>query len=124
MLFRLIVFRLLPFVLLRFCKDRRQLKLAVGFILAAYFLCFLIAAWGIFSQKQWLGIIYLPLSMLPHYICYAFGIWMLLRCIFSAWSERVWKRIYCLTLLCIVLGILLENYINPYILQIFFKIFK
>ena len=124
MLIRLILIRFLPFVFLKVGKNRKQLKIAVSGIVAMYVLCLLIAVWGIIREEGWRVFLYLPVSMLPHYLCYVFGFWMLVRCIWSVWSERVWKRIYVLVLLCIVLGILLENYINPYILQFFFKIFK
>lgn len=124
MLFRLLLFRLSPVILLRFCRDRKQIKIAVHIILAIYGLCLLIAMWKIFTQKKWLGILYLPLSMFPHYLCYGFAIWMLIRCIWSAWSDRVWKRIYNLSVMSVMVGILTENYINPKILQFFFEIFK
>lgn len=124
MLLRLLLFRLGPFVSLRFCKDRKKVKLTFAMIAIVYGGFFLIAAWKIFSQEQWKGILYLPISMFPHYICYAFAIWMLIRCIWSAWSERVWKRIYGLSLISIILGILAENYWNPKILQFFCNFFK
>lgn len=124
MLLRLLLFRLGPLIALRFCKDRKQIKLAVAMLLISYSACFSIAAWKLFSQEHWKGILYLPISMFPHYICYAFAIWVLLRCIWSAWSERVWKRIYIISSISVILGILAENYWNPKVLQFFFEIFK
>ena len=124
MLFRLFLFRLGPLVFLKFCKEKRQIKLVVCLIGAIYGLCLLLAIWRLFSQEKWLGIIYLPISMLPHYIAYGFAIWMLVRCIWSAWSGRVWNRIYIMSVISVIIGIFSEYYINPQILQIFFKIFK
>lgn len=124
MLFRLLLFRLGPFIGLHFCKERKQMKLAVRLLLLCYGVCLIIAVWKIVSEKKWLGILYVPISMFPHYIFYGFAIWILVRCIWSAWSERVWRRIYQISLLCIILGILTENYWNPKILHFFFEIFK
>lgn len=124
MLLRLVLLRMAPLLSLRFCKNREQIKLMVNGLLICYGLCFLIAVWKLFSQEKWMGIIYLPLALFPHYICYGFAIWMLLRCILGAWSERVWKRIYHLSLISTALGILAENYWNPKILQFFFEILK
>ncbi len=122
MLLRLILLRMSPLISLRFCKNREQIKRAVWFLLICYGLCLLLAVWKLFSQEKWMGIIYLPLALFPHYLCYGFAIWMILRCILGAWSERVWKRIFSLSILSIALGILSENYWNPKILQFFFEI--
>lgn len=124
MLLRLVLLRMAPLLSLRFCKNRKQIKLMVNSLLICYGLCFLIAVWKLFSQEKWMGIIYLPLALFPHYICYGFAVWMLLRCILGAWSERVWKRIYNLSLISTALGILAEYYWNPKILQFFFGILK
>ena len=124
MLLRLIIFRLGPLISLHFCKDRKQIKVNFAVMGIIYVLCFLIAAWRIFGQKKWMGIIYLPISMFPHYLCYGFAIWLLIRCLWSAWSARVWKRIYGIAIICVIFGILAENYWNPQILQFFFEIFK
>lgn len=122
MMFRLILFRLGPLVSLHFCKDRRRVKLVSNLLLLCYGVCLLIAGWKIFTQESWRGMLYLPVSMFPHYIFYGFALWMLLRCVWSAWSERVWKRIYGLSFLCVILGILMENYWNPKVLQFFSQV--
>lgn len=124
MLLRLLILRIGPLIFLRFCKDRGQMKLAVVSLLICYGLCFLIAIRSLFVQVKWMAVIYLPLALFPHYICYGFAVWMLLRCILGAWSERVWKRIYHLSLISTALGIMAETYWNPRILQFFFNIFQ
>ena len=124
MLLRLLLFRLGPLLGLQFCKEKKKIKLVFMMIAIVYSVCFFVAAWTIFNKEQWLGILYLPISMFPHYLCYGFAIWLLLRCLWNAWSERVWKRIYSIALLCVFLGILAENYWNPKILQFFCNFFK
>ena len=124
MLLRLLIFRLGPLVSLNFCKSRKSMKTAFIVTGMIYSILLLIAAWAIFSEEQWLGILYLPISMFPHYLCYGFAIWLLIRCLWNAWSTRVWKRIYGISIICVILGILAENYWNPKILQFFCEIFK
>ncbi len=124
MLLKLLIFRFGPFGILGFLKERRQIKLVTGIIVVLYTISFLITVWKIFSQERLLGVLVLPISMFPQYIFYVFSICIVLRCIWQIWSERVWKRIYFLSILSVLLGILAENYINTKILQIFFKIFK
>lgn len=120
MLLRLFVCRLLPFLLLSFYRNKKKLRSALTGICVLYLVCFLTGAWKVFYEEQWWGLLYLPLSMFPHYVCYLFAVWLQVRCIWSAWSERVWKRIYVISMLCIAAGIFLEACVNPWILQIVF----
>ena len=53
-----------------------------------------------------------------------FAMWILMRCIWHCWSERVWKRIHFVSLITILSGVFAERYINAKVLQIFFGIFK
>lgn len=124
MLIRLLIIRFCPFAVLRMLKEKKKVKKAVIGILMVYMVGFLMAAGKIAVEKQWLSILYVPLSMLPHYICYGVAVWMIIRCIWKAWSERVWRRIHLISLLFVLMGVLMENYLNPKILQIFFEIFK
>lgn len=124
MLLRLILLRLGPLAALHFCKGRKTIKKGFVWIVVIYGGLFLMASWKIFSQKGWSGIMLLPISMFPQYLCYGFAVWILMRCIWSAWSDRVWRRIYSLSVFSVVLGILTENYWNPEILQFFCKIFN
>ena len=124
MLFRLVLVRMLPMIMLKLGRDRNYLKKMVILIGIIYMIFFVAAVWEILAQKGWLGIFLVPVSLFPHFVLYGFGMWMILRCVYREWSDRVWKRIYFLTILCIGLGILAENYINPHLLQIVFKIFK
>lgn len=93
-------------------------------IVLCYALCFVIAVFKIFMEKKWLVVLYIPLAMFPHYILYIFAMKILIRCIWNIWSERVWRRIYFLSVLCVLAGVLMEAYLNPMILQFFYKIFK
>lgn len=117
MLLKLFFLRLSPLICLKFCKKRSQIKVAVFSFLVVYAGVFITAAWAVFKQEKWRGIIYLPLSMFPHYLLYGFVMWILLRCIWSAWSERVWKRIYKVSIVIEILGVLTENYWNSMILR-------
>lgn len=123
MLVRLMVYRLLPVAILGFCRNKKNLKLTAFVTLTGCLLCFLAAVWKIFQQQQWWGLVVLPLAMFPHAICYLFAIWIILRCIWNTWSERVWKRIFYLSIFSIFVGVLLEIYVNSYILQLFLKNF-
>ncbi len=124
MLFRLMLVRFVPLLSLGFLKERAHIKRAVIILLIFYIAGFLTAAGKVIAQKQWLSLLYVPLSMFPQYICYGFAAWMLVRCIWQAWSERVWKRIYLFALLNVLSGIFMERYWNSKILQIFFENFK
>lgn len=124
MLLKLVILRLVPICMLGLLKDRYQIKLMTGGVSVLYAVGLVMSAWKIVIQEKWLGILILPVSLFPHYICYIFSLWIMLRCIWHAWSERVWKRVYILSIFSILLGVLSENYINTKILQIFFKIFK
>ena len=124
MLFRLMILRVVPVAMLKFWKKRNQLKKMLVMLCIGCVILFFAAVWELFVQKGWRGLIFLLMSLFPHFIFYGFGIWMMARCIYREWSERVWKRIYFLAILCVALGVLAENYINPKILQIVFEIFK
>ena len=124
MLLKLVILRLVPICMLGLLKDRYQIKLMTGGVSVLYAVGFVMSAWKIVTQEKWLGILILLVSLFPHYICYIFALWIMLRCIWQAWSERVWKRVYILSIFSVLLGVLSENYINTKILQLFFKIFK
>ncbi len=122
MLFRLLLFRLCPLLILRFLEERKRIKIAMIGLLVIYGIVFVIAVGDMISVYHWWSLLYIPMAMFPHYICYGFAIWILIRCIWHAWSERVWKRIYFLTIVSTILGILMEYYWSPQILQFFTKI--
>lgn len=124
MLLWLLMIRFCPFVILGFLKERKQIKQAVIILGTGYVVGILIATVKIIVEEKWLAVIYVPLSMFPHYICYGFALKILIRCLWYAWSERVWKRIHALALMCVFAGVFMEKYLNDRILQIFFKIFK
>ena len=124
MLFQLLVLRFLPVLFLAFLKERRQIKRILIVIAGIYVVSFAAAVWEVIVQFQWMGILVVPLLMFPQYLCYGFAGWILVRCLWHAWSARVWKRIICVSLISVLVGVFLENYWNPKILQIFFGIFK
>lgn len=124
MLLYLCLFRLCPMLSLHFCKKRKKIKIVFLTITAVYILCFVIAVWKIFNQEQWLGVLCLIISLFPHYLCYSFAVWLIIRCVWRSWSDRVWKRIYGIALMSVIFGIYTENYWNPKILQFFCNFFK
>ena len=123
MLFKLFVLRLAPLLCLGFCKKRNRIQIAILLFLICYGGIFVTAVWEIFSQEHWKGLIYLPVSMFPQYLFYGFVVWMILRCILHAWSDRVWKRIYKVAVVMVTIGILTEKYWNPLILENILQIF-
>ena len=93
MLFSLMILRMFPLMMLWIVKDRKKIKaifvLSGGVILIGFFM----SAVKIFQQEGWRSLVFILLGMFPHYLCYGFSFWILLRCIWYAWSDRVWKRI-------------------------------
>lgn len=124
MLFRLLILRFLPLMLLTFLKERRQIQKIVIVMIGIYIIGFFTAVWDVLIQFGWLGILCVPLLMFPHYLCYVFAGWILIRCLWSSWSTRVWKRIVFVSMLSVLTGVFLESYWNPKILQFFITIFK
>lgn len=124
MLLRLVIVRLVPLLSLRVCKDRKSIKTILVVEGAVYVLLFVLAAWRIISKENGTGILFLLLSIFPHYLCYGFSLWLLIRCVWNAWSDRVWKRIYGVAMMSLIVGILFENYWNPKILQFFCNFFN
>lgn len=124
MLLKLLIIRLLPFLSLKVCKDRKSIKMVLIVGSVIYAVLFMLAAWRIIGMESWRGIVYLLLSMFPHYLCYGFGLWLLLRCVWNAWSDRVWKRIGRIAFVAVSVGVLLENYWNPEVLRFFCKFFN
>lgn len=123
MLFRLLLYRMGPLTALCFLKDRKKIKMALYGGILCWVLCFIMAALKIFEQARWKGLLALVLSMVPHYLFYGFSLWMIVRCVRSAWSKRVWRRICLVSYFCIMCGILSESYINSLILNFFVKNF-
>ena len=123
MIFRLFVLRMIPLLCLGFCKKRNKIKTAIILFLLCYGGLFAAAAWNLFLQKHWKGMFYLPLSVFPQWLFYGFAVWMILRCVLHAWSERVWKRIYKVSVVVTIFGVLTEFYWNPWFLEKILKFF-
>lgn len=124
MLFRLLLFRLAPWVGLIRCKKARDVKLVLLVTATVYFIAFIISVRELFVREQWKGILQVLLALLPHYLCYIFAGYLLARCIWSAWSDRVWERIRGLAFVLTIWGIFIENYWNLKILQFFCDFFQ
>lgn len=123
MIFNLFMLRMTPLLCLKFCKKRSRIKIAILFFLICYGGLFVTAIWKLFLQKHWKGMFYLPLSVFPQWLFYGFAVWMILRCVLHAWSERVWKRIYKVSVVVTIFGVLTEFYWNPWFLEKILKFF-
>ena len=123
MLFRLILFRMGPMVLMQFCKERKCLKGMLALIFFIYAVCFVHSVSMIFASEKWKALLLVPFSMVPQFFFYGFAGWILFRCVFEEWSQRVWKRIYRLSCFSVFIGFMTEFYINPQILKFFVKNF-
>ena len=124
MLLKLLLLRFCPMAMLGFIKDKNQIKKAIYILCSLYGIGFFAALMQIIKSESLYSIICIPLAVFPHYICYVFAMFLFIRCIWHAWSKRVWKRIYLIALISILLGVFMECYWNPKILQIFFNFFK
>ena len=124
MLFFLLLVRLLPVTLLGMCKSQKRIKMMYLLLILLNVSGVLIASASVVIQEHVRSFLYIPCAMFPHYICYIFSLEILARCIWHAWSKRVWNRIHLLSQVVILFGIFLELYWNPKILQILLKFFK
>ena len=124
MLFFLLLVRLLPVTLLGMCKSQKRIKMMYLLLMLLNVSGVLIASASVVIQEHVRSFLYIPCAMFPHYICYVFSVCILARCIWHAWSQRVWKRIHLLSQAAILFGIFLELCWNPKILQILLKILK
>lgn len=123
MLFQLLLFRLGPWVGLIRCKKKRDIKFVLLVTAGIYFIGFIMCVRELCIRDQWKGILEVFFAMFPHYLCYIFAGCLIARCVWSAWSERVWKRIRRIAFMLTILGIFIENYWNSKILQIFYDFF-
>lgn len=121
MLLRLFVFRMGPLALLHLCRERRKIKRMLIVLFCVYAICLVRSVFALFEMEKWNVFFYLPLAAMPQFFLYGFAGWLLFRCVFEEWSERVWKRIYGVSCVVTFLGILVEIYINPQILNFFVK---
>lgn len=119
MLFRLMLLRVFPVLLLWFCKNKRSLKISVVMLVLSYLIAGIFSVIYLWGKEQWKVLIIVPMAMFPQGICYVFVAWILLRCALSPWSHRVWNRIYGLSVLITLLGVYLEYVVNPLILNLF-----
>lgn len=122
MLFRILLLRMCPIILLKFCKNRRSLKIGVAAILIVYIIAGVVTLFYLWKIERWKILWLVPAAMFPQYVCYLFVIWCLLRCAWSPWSSRVWNRIFCLSVVIVSIGVYLEYTINPMILSVIGKI--
>ena len=124
MLLKILLLRLIPIIFVGRIKERKRMKWTI----TAMFMMFLIL--GVFSfleiikQKYWSGVLYFILSMFPHSFLYLMAYGLMSRCAWKMWSKRVWKRVYFVAIILIIVGILSEMYVNPQILRILLKNFN
>lgn len=124
MLFRLFVIRWIPLLFLTIVKEKKQKQKTVIAMAGIYIISFIAASCKVVGEMGGIGLFLIPLFMFPHYICYIFGGWILLKCLWFSWSVRVWRRIVFVSSSCILIGIYLERYWNLKILHKFFEIIK
>ena len=120
MLIRLLFLRGIPLLLLGYGKSRRQKKIILILVLILCGVGVYVVGSTLIQLRGAEGLVYVPVAMFPHALFYGFAVWSIGRCLWKSWSERVWKRIYILSWMLFFVGILLESYINPYILRFFF----
>lgn len=123
MLLQIMMIRLAPFFVLKLCRDRRMLKLSCVVMVLVFAGLFLFAAAAVMRREGIAGILYVFAGIFPHGVCYMFALWMISRCVWKEWSQRVWRRIRKVAFACVLLGIVMESYLNPKVLQFFCKIF-
>ena len=124
MLIRLLILRLGPIAALGMCKNRKTMKWSILGVLMCNLILFVGICLKIVNEMQWQGLLILLISLFPQCLLYGTALWMMMRCIWSAWSKRVWRRIYVLSVILGFVGILTENYWNPQILRFFLNNFK
>lgn len=122
MLLKIAMIRMLPFLLLKLCRERKTVKLTFTAVVTVSLLLSAAAVYGLIRMEGIGAILCLLPAMLPHSVCYLFACWLLFRCIWKEWSRRVWRRIFCLSFLITAAGILMETYWNPPVLKFFQKI--
>lgn len=126
-------------------------RISIAFILflvcltsyAAYILLFGIGIFGfiigylVSKYIIWKGIIgsiFFGISLLPHYLCYIYGYLKLLdymrkknseeKCINQRGQSKhsyEWKKV--IPIVVVIIGLLIECYVNPFFVKIFLKIF-
>ena len=123
MLLKILLLRMTPMIVIGRVKERKKIKLIITAMIMIVLMLSLFSAAEIFKQKHWSGLVYLILSMLPHGIFYLLSFGFMSRCIWKMWSKRVWKRVYIVSIILVIVGILLEMYVNPRILEKLLKNF-
>ncbi|MGN0335248.1 MAG: hypothetical protein ACI4DV_06265 [Lachnospiraceae bacterium] len=124
MLFQLFVLRMSPVLLLGMCRKHQEKKSLSIFLGLALFVILAASLVGLVKANGISGILYLFLGMFPQIIFYGFAFFLIYRCIWKEWSVRVWKRIYLIAVLSVLLGIWVECYCNSGLLTLFGKIMK
>ena len=123
MLFKIFLLRMTPMIFIGRVKERKKIQLTITAMLMMFLMLSVFSAAEILKQKHWSGLVYLTLSMLPHSFLYLLALGLMSRCIWKMWSKRVWKRVYIVSIIVVIVGVLSEIYVNPRILQILLKNF-
>ena len=124
MLLQLLVTRLGPLILMKYCKERRRIKSVMVLLVLIYGIAFITSFFRIAAEESLKGVCLFFISMLPHYLIYGFSACLMVRCIWKMWSKRVWNRISALSIFLTMIGILCEKYINPSFIHFFENFLK
>ena len=123
MLLKIMLLRMTPMIFIGRAKKRKKMKLTLAVSVMMFLILGVFSATEVFKQKHWRGIVYLILSMFPHSFLYLLAFGLMSRCVWKMWSKRVWKRVYIVSIIVVIVGVLSEIYVNPRILQILLKNF-
>ena len=124
MLLKILILRMTPIMFIGRVKERKKKKLTMAVLVMMFLILGVLSTVEILKQKHWSGVLYLVLSMFPHSFLYLLSYGLLSRCVWKIWSERVWKRVYFVSIILVIVGILSEMYVNPQILQVLLKNFN
>ena len=124
MLLKILLLRMTPMMFIGRVKERKKKKLTIAVLVMMFLILGVLSTVEILKQKHWSGVLYLVLSMFPHSFLYLLAYGLVSRCVWKMWSERVCKRVYFVSIILVIVGILSEMYVNPQILQILLKNFN
>ena len=124
MLLRLVLLRMSPMIILKMCKNRKTIKWIIAVLTILYVVLGILICYKAVVEEQWRGVVIFAIGLFPQYFIYGLAAWLMMRCIWNSWSERVWNRIYALSVVVVLVGVLAENCWNPKILQVFLNFFK
>lgn len=116
------------FLLFMNCIHRRKLGLSIWAWMTGN--GFGIGCYAMVKRWEWLGIPGYLFVLLPHYLCYFYAYAQYYDIDYmgqnqrpkSGGSEGIWLRLVAVAGV-VIIGILLECYVNPFFIKLFFKLF-